>query len=747
MGNGSRIRWAVAPRQGAIATTPSQSRGYWDMSADNGSLTAFLDGGGRMGALMRSRDWTTSPLGPPAAWPDTLKIAVATCLGSNFPMVIWWGPQLLMFYNDAWQPILGEGKHPGGLGRPGAESWPETWPIVGAQFENALKGVASWSEDLLLASDRRGFLEECYFTYSHSPLKDVLGRAVGVCSVVSETTSRVLSVRRLRVLHNLAAAILDATSGPDSLQSLCLRLVRLLWLDNPDVPFAALYVTQADEGARLYASSGIDDSLLPEALTLDAAADRWGIADVLRSRAPVTVDASSWPVQLPGGAWPERTSELVALPLSRSNRSRELCGVLVVGVNARLRLDEPYQEFLGLAAAQLGSAVNALQLLDQERRARADAERSARAKDEFLALLSHELRTPLNAVVGWTAILKHDLSDPVRAARAVEVIDRNARQQARLISDLLDVSHIASGSLRLDVQSVDLCAVIGAAVEAVTPAAIEKGVTLRTRLDAQLLSPRGDPARLQQVVWNLLVNAVKFTPSGGRVEIALLAAGPGVELRVTDTGEGIDPALMPHVFDGFRQADASASRAHGGLGLGLTIVKKLVELHGGRVEARSEGPGRGATFVVQLSCEAGQRPIAPVLATPATKLAEPPSLRNLSILLVDDDRDAIGMVRRFVEDRSGRVEAASTAAQALDILDREPFDMIVSDIAMPGGDGYSLIAEIRRRGLTIPAVALTAFARADDQARALAMGYQAHVAKPVDPAELLGTLVRLAGRN
>jgi CheY-like chemotaxis protein len=165
------------------------------------------------------------------------------------------------------------------------------------------------------------------------------------------------------------------------------------------------------------------------------------------------------------------------------------------------------------------------------------------------------------------------------------------------------------------------------------------------------------------------------------------------------------------------------------------------------VEARSEGPGRGATIVVQLSCEAGQRPIAPVLATPATKLAEPPSLRNLSILLVDDDRDAIGMVRRFVEDRSGRVEAASTAAQALDILDREPFDMIVSDIAMPGGDGYSLIAEIRRRGLTIPAVALTAFARADDQARALAMGYQAHVAKPVDPAELLGTLVRLAGRN
>src|SRR5262245_42746194 len=196
-----------------------------------------------MGALMRAYDWNRTPLGDPADWPAALKAAIATCLSSRFPMVVWWGPQLLMLYNDAWQPILGDTKHPAGLGRPGAESWPETWPIVGAQFENALNGIASWSEDLLLASDRRGFLEECYFTYSHSPLKDAGGQVVGVCSVVSETTSRVLNERRLRVLRDLSNATIDATSAPRALQDVCETLIGLLCQDNPDVPFAIQYVT------------------------------------------------------------------------------------------------------------------------------------------------------------------------------------------------------------------------------------------------------------------------------------------------------------------------------------------------------------------------------------------------------------------------------------------------------------------------------------------------------------------------
>ena len=210
-----------------------------------------------MGALMRSRDWTTSPLGRPATWSDTLKAAVATCLSSRFPMVIWWGPELLMLYNDAWQPILGDTKHPSGLGRPGAASWPETWPIVGVQFEEALRGIASWSEDLLLASDRRGFLEECYFTYSHSPLKDATGQVVGVCSIVSETTSRVLNERRLRVLRDLSNGAIDASRGGTSLRGLCETLTALLCRDNPDAPFSALYLIDGDNSARLIASAGV----------------------------------------------------------------------------------------------------------------------------------------------------------------------------------------------------------------------------------------------------------------------------------------------------------------------------------------------------------------------------------------------------------------------------------------------------------------------------------------------------------
>jgi signal transduction histidine kinase/CheY-like chemotaxis protein len=708
------------------------------------SPTAFLDGGGRMGALMRSRDWTTSPLGAPATWPDTLKSAVATCLSSHFPMVIWWGPELLMLYNDAWQPILGDTKHPSGLGRPGAESWPETWPIVRVQFENALKGIASWSEDLLLASDRHGFLEECYFTYSHSPLRDASGRVVGVCSVVSETTSRVLNERRLRVLRDLSNATIDATSESASAQRVCTKLVELLCRGNPDVPFAIQYLTDAGGSACLCASAGIDDRLFPAVIGAGET-DSWGIAQSLRSRTPVTTDAPSVAGGLPGGVWPEPTNRIMSLPLSRSDRSTSPCGALLVGINSRLRLDQPYEDFLKLAAAQLASAVSALQLLENERLARAEAERSARVKDEFLAMVSHELRTPLNAVIGWTEILKRDLADPVLASSAVTIIERNARRQARLISDLLDISLITSGSMRLEVQPIDLRVVIDAAIEAVAPAAAEKRVTLEPRLAAQSRTIHGDPVRLQQVVWNLLVNAIKFTPTAGRVEIALTTAGANAELRVTDTGEGIDPSVMPHIFEGFRQADASPARRHGGLGLGLTIVKQFVELHGGHVSAESKGQGHGTTFIVRLPYGDSERLLPSGSARAAVKATvEPAQLRNTRILVIDDDRDAVRMMRRFIEDASGHVRTASTAKQALDILTRETFDVIVSDIAMPGGDGYDLIDEIRRRGVATPAVALTAFAHADDRKRALARGYQAHIAKPVDPVELLGAVVRLS---
>ena len=705
----------------------------------------FLDGGGRMGALMREHDWSRSPLGDPASWPDALKTAVATCLSSRFPMVIWWGPELVMLYNDAWQPILGDTKHPAGLGRPGAESWPETWPIVGVEFESALKGEASWSEDLLLASDRHGYLQECYFTYSHSPLRDAFGAVVGVHSVVSETTARVLNERRLRALRDLSNAAVEATSEAGSVGAVSRTLVDLLCADNPDVPFAVQYLIDGGGRARLLTCAGIDASPFPPEVA-PADDDPWGIARVMRTRAHAVIDHTpSMSAPLPGGAWPEPTVQLVALPLGRSTADAELGGVLLVGINSRLRLDPPYLDFLRLAAAQLASAVSALQLVDDERMARAEAERAARVKDEFLATLSHELRTPLNAVLGWTEILKLDLADTARASAAVEVIERNARLQARLITDLLDVSRIVSGNLTLSLEAVDLVAVVEAAVESVLPDASGKGVVVRTTFDPVRAVVEADPARMQQVVWNLLVNAIKFTPGGGAVDVDVKAFDDRAEIRVIDTGEGIEPEFLPRIFDRFRQADATPSRRHGGLGLGLAIVKQLTELHGGRVRAASDGRGRGATFAIEIPLAAGSDRIAESAAHAAGVAAD--RLDGVRLLVVEDEPDALDMARRLLEDRGAAVRTARAVDAALALLASEPFDVIVSDIGMPDRDGYEFITEVRRRGDPTPAVAVTALAHADDRVTALAAGFQAHVPKPVENADLLAIVARLVRRG
>jgi hypothetical protein len=350
------------------------------------SALAFLDGGERMGALMRRHDWRKSPLGNPAGWHDTLKGAVSTCLSSRFPMVVWWGPDLIMLYNDAWQPILGDTKHPQGMGRPGAESWPETWPIVREQFQQALSGIGSWSEDRLLASDRHGFLEECYFTYSHSPLRDASGAVVGVQSVVSETTSRVLSERRLRILGELARATLDATTRIASLESGCGTLIDLLCRGNPDVPFAVLYLVDGD-GANLVASSGVSAAFFPQGVRAGEQ-DAWGIGEALELRAKRLVDEPpKGRGPLPGGVWPEPATQTLVLPIADSKPGVS-CALLVAGVNSRLRVDAAWLEFAELVGAQIAAAVHALraaearvrterermELIDKERAARAEAE-------------------------------------------------------------------------------------------------------------------------------------------------------------------------------------------------------------------------------------------------------------------------------------------------------------------------------------------------------------------------------------
>jgi PAS domain S-box-containing protein len=387
---------------------------------------------------------------------------------------------------------------------------------------------------------------------------------------------------------------------------------------------------------------------------------------------------------------------------------------------------------------------------DRERSARTEAEHATRMRDAFLATASHELRTPLNSVLGWTQLLRQAPDDPEIRARAVDAIERGARAQARLIEDMLDTSCIVSGKLRLELQTVDLVPIVQAAIETIRPAAEEKAIQVERVLDPLTGPIRGDPARLNQVLWNLLWNAVKFTPRGGRIHVHLRSAGSMAEIRVSDTGQGIAAEFLPHVFERFRQADTSITRTHGGLGLGLAVVRHLVELHGGKVDALSAGEGQGATFIVQLPIPLlRDMPFAEDPSADWSYSSNETQLTGVKILVVDDDPDSCEMLRRVLQERGAHVETVSSSNDALRRLEEMQPDVLVSDIGMPEMDGYELIRTIRARGHPLPAVALTAFARSEDRIRSLRSGFQSHVPKPLEPRELtevIASLVRSAPR-
>ena len=386
-------------------------------------------------------------------------------------------------------------------------------------------------------------------------------------------------------------------------------------------------------------------------------------------------------------------------------------------------------------------------------------EEANRLKDEFLATLSHELRTPLHAILGWSELLATSQLDPAATERAATVIARNAKAQSQLVSDVLDVSRIVAGKLRLDVRPADLAIVVRDAVEVVRPAAEAKGVVLRTAISPEGTTVTGDPDRLQQVLWNLLANAVKFTPAGGRIDVEVRRHQSQLDLVVRDTGVGIDASFLPYVFDRFRQGDGSTAREHAGLGLGLAIVRHLVELHGGTVYAESEGQGRGAAFTVRLPLRAVRtgveedlRPSSKESATREPGLERRPlSLEGISVLAVDDESDARELVRAVLERHGATVLLASSAAEALSIAASDRPDVMIADIGMPGEDGYGLVRRLRAipdtRVSGIPAVALTAYGRVEDRERAVAAGFQRHLAKPVLPDELLAAVNSLAGRS
>lgn len=384
------------------------------------------------------------------------------------------------------------------------------------------------------------------------------------------------------------------------------------------------------------------------------------------------------------------------------------------------------------------------ELLARERAARAAAETASRSKDEFLAVLSHELRTPLNAVLGWVRMLRAGTLDPPTAERGLAVIERSTHSLGQLVSDLVDVSRIVAGRMSLNRAPVDLVPVVRSVLESLRPAAQARRIGLSAELPGAPVPLVGDADRLQQVVWNLVSNAVKFTPEGGRVEVRLDRAGARARLVVADTGQGIAPDFLPHLFERFRQADSGSTRAHAGLGLGLAIVRHLVELHGGTVTAASPGPGQGATFAVELPVTADAVPVA----GPAERAAGAPgALAGLRVLIVDDSPDTCELLRIVAGQYGAETVAATSAREALHVLEAWTPDLMVCDIAMPEMDGHELIRQVRVSGglrSRIPAVALTAYARPEDRERALASGFDAYLTKPAEPGELVPLLARIA---
>jgi signal transduction histidine kinase/ActR/RegA family two-component response regulator len=468
---------------------------------------------------------------------------------------------------------------------------------------------------------------------------------------------------------------------------------------------------------------------------------------------------------MPAGHLPVKS--YLAVPVV--SRSGEVIGGLFFGHSSPDVFRERSERLVTGIAAQAAIAIDNARLYEQQKRAaqerarlleaeqqaRMEVERVSLMKDEFLATLSHELRTPLNAVLGWSDLLLARTSEDLELRRGLDTIARNARAQAQLIDDLLDMNRIVSGKIRLDVQRLDLAAIVEAALESVRPSMSAKELRLRATVDPHAGPVFGDPNRLQQVVWNLLSNAVKFTPRQGKLDVLLQRVNSHVEITVMDSGIGISADFLPHLFERFSQAEASTTRRFGGLGLGLAIVKQLVELHGGSIRAESPGEGQGSTFVVTLPLRAvrgfdeppREHPTTPPRNTPSTPMADAEMLSGLTILVVDDESDARDLLQAVLSGASAEVYLAASAAEAFLLLKQHRFSAIVSDVGMPKLDGYTFMRQVRElpaaEGGRTPAIALTAFARSEDRTRAMLVGYQVHLSKPIEPRELVATLKSL----
>ncbi len=714
---------------------------------------AFLAGGGAMGALIRSMDWSATPLGPFERWPQSLRTSVGTCLHSRFPILIWWGPELCKIYNDAYQPILGD-KHPRAMGQPGRECWPEIWHLIGPMLQGVLeRGEATWSENQMLPLVRHGFPEECYFTFSYSPIHDETGGVGGVFCAVTETTGHVLGERRLRSLRTVAAEAGQAQGDEDA----CARAVAALAGNPDDVPFALVYLRPRGADAyRLVAARG-----------LDAAAVRSGLGEALPGPLPAERDKGAVLV-------PALDPALAALLAAKRVDVRRAAvvsfgppsnpaGFLVAGLSPRLAFGDEYRGFVESLAAQVGTAVASARALDDARERAEQLAALDRAKTTFFGNVSHEFRTPLTLLLGP---LEEALAAPARRLEgpALRTACRNALRLMKLVNALLDFSRIEAGRLQARFEPVDLAAVTADSASAFRTTVENAG--LGYEVDCEPCDGMYvDRDMWEKVVLNLVSNAFKFTLEG-TIAVRLRALPGGARLEVRDTGSGIAAADQGRLFRRFERIDNPGARTQEGSGIGLALIHDLVQMHGGEVAVASE-PGRGSTFSVTLRRGAAHLPADRVAAPAPGRPARPGAAAFIEeaqswtrgeiemvlpgpqpaaerdgeapgrVLVADDNADMREYIGRLLSP-AWEVECVPDGEAALAALARRAFDLVITDVMMPKMDGFALLAAIRAskplEGL--PVVMLSARAGEEARIEGLDAGADDYLVKPFGGREL-----------
>jgi PAS domain S-box-containing protein len=717
----------------------------------------FIQGGGECGALVREFDWSKTSVGSPQAWPHSLKTSLRTILHSRYPMFIWWGPQLINFYNDGYIPMLGK-RHPAALGKPASTVWAEIWDEVGRQAAIVMhEGTATWNEELLLVMQRHGYTEETYFTFSYSPVFDDQGKIGGIFCPVIEDTERVLSERRMRCLRQIAAQTSKARTANEACHAASATLAE----HRKDVSFALIYLLEKDGRAQLITSVGVaaGTSQAPEFITPDSTSQPWPLRDILEGRSTVMQGLDG--LGLPGGIWTEPAHTAILLPLSKGLHERPR-GFLVLGASPLLQFDDKYREFFELLAGGVAASIaNAEGYQEEKRRAEALAELD-HAKTAFFSNVSHEFRTPLTLLLGPLEELRAKKGRSFTASdwAQLDLIQRNGLRLLRLVNSLLDFSRIEAGRTQAAYASTDLAALTASLANAFRSVIESAGMELI--IDCP---PLPEPVYVDRDMWekivlNLVSNAFKFSFEG-RIEVSLHAEDGRAVLRIRDTGTGMPEDQLPHIFERFHRIEGARGRTIEGTGIGLSLVKELIELHQGKIAAQSV-LGKGSTFTVEIPFGADHLPpdrVAPAqVATSSTSIqpeayvaeasqwkdtaSETPSQAAQEgtgrILLVDDNADMREYLGGLMRQRYA-VDTLADGSAALAAILKDPPDLVIADIMMPGLNGLELLRAIREtaRTRTLPVILLSARAGEEALVEGLEHGADDYLVKPFAARQVL----------